>query len=142
MENKNLELVLKCMLTLGLMILNAWIWVLLAPNVNSNGNDILNVYEKSILVFVIAPLVETYIAMTLILDESIRYLKFNKHIAVFVSATVFGLLHHTHWAYMCKTFIDGFFLGYLYVSFKPDIKKAFFLTALVHAIYNIIAHFS
>jgi|688.fasta_scaffold73188_2 hypothetical protein len=142
MKSAGVHTFFKFFLTLGLLILNAWIWVVIAPNVESNGNDITNIYEKIILVFILGPIVETYFIQILIVDESIKSLKLNKHLAVFISAVVFGLLHYKNWAYFLKTFIDSFFFGYLYLSFNPNQLKSFWFTALVHSVYNIIAYLS
>lgn len=142
MKNTALKEFLKCFLVLGLLILNAWIWLLIAPNVEGNGNAITNIYEKILLLFIAGPIVETYLIQVLILDESMKFLKINKHLAIFIAAIIFGLLHYKHWAYMAKTFIDGFFFSYLYLSFKPNQLKSFWFTTLVHAVYNIIAYFS
>ena len=132
----------KFILVLVLMVINAWMFAIIFSNVQSNGKSIQNVYERFFISCIAAPLIETYLIQVLILKESIKYLKLNKHLAVLISSLIFGLMHYQHWAYVCKTFIDGILLGYLYLAFLPNLNKAFLFVALAHATYNLIAFLS
>ncbi len=94
--------------------------------------------EELPLAVIIAPIIETLIFQHLV------FLIFRKWIhiknkygwAILVSSILFGLGHMYNVIYIIFAFLQGLTLAYCYYFYKRNIVKAFWSTAIVHAIHN------
>jgi len=97
--------------------------------------------EQILPVVIIAPILETLLCQHLI------FLIFRKWIhiknkydwAIIVSSILFGLGHMYDVIYIIFAFLQGLTLAYCYYFYKRNIVKAFWSTAIVHAIHNGIS---
>lgn len=98
----------------------------------------------AILAILFAPLMET------ILIQAVPYLFLKKvcklnHdiIAVLTMSVLFALIHHYNWLYVVATFFGGLILNsfYIFIYKNNDFLVAFWLTVLLHTLYNVYATF-
>ena len=84
-----------------------------------------------------APLLETLLFTLL---PYLVFSKFSKNMVWFIAITsvLFGLIHTYSVAYVIITFFIGIFLNTFFwiVIHKKNMASAFFLTCLMHALYN------
>jgi uncharacterized protein len=90
---------------------------------------------------IIGPIIETLI-FQLSLNKLLVKLKIeNNYLLLFVPSVLFGLAHHYHWLYVVCTMIGGLMLNWFYLYAKEHGRYAFWLTALLHSLYNLIGYY-
>ena len=111
----------------------------LNPTVGNNESDLLAQIGHSFYGVIIAPIIETAIFQKLILDNSKPRIK-NNILCVALSAVVFGLVHCTRIAQIVLAAFSGFYLGLFYTIARQKKYNAFWLTCLMHALWNLIVY--
>lgn len=100
--------------------------------------------DMAFLAILLAPLLETFLIQLLpyIFFKKICKLK-NDLVAVFMMSVLFAFLHWYNWLYIIAAFFGGLILNsfYVYIYKKDDFLIAFWLTVLLHTLYNIYATF-
>jgi uncharacterized protein len=96
-----------------------------------------------VLACVIAPLGETLVFQWALIGGLRRFLRCGARWAVVVSALVFGLAHaHYSAQYAVRTAACGLVLGAVFVIERNRRGAAYWITATVHALYNLIGLFA
>ncbi|UUC46415.1 CPBP family intramembrane glutamic endopeptidase [Flavobacterium cerinum] len=95
------------------------------------------------LLVVVAPVVETFIFQYGIIELCLLVRsKYNKQIALFVSALLFGLSHSYNIIYIVFATIMGVSLAFYYLCFrKYETKYAILAVMILHALLNGITFF-
>ena len=102
---------------------------------NYNGYK-LSQNELFLIVVIIAPIIETYIAQFALMKFLKIYIT-NQIYLLIIASTFFGIMHNYNWLYMLVTFFLGLILNYYYLEVQKISKYSFFLTALLHSLYNL-----
>nr|WP_315203106.1 CPBP family intramembrane glutamic endopeptidase [uncultured Flavobacterium sp.] len=110
----------------------------LNPTVGNNESDLLAQIEIFFSAVIIAPIFETAIFQKIILDNSKPRIK-NNILCVALSAVVFGLTHMPGLIIIVSVTLAGFYLGLFYTIARKNKYNAFWLTCLMHAMWNLIA---
>ena len=109
----------------------------LSPIITNNESDLLAQIGQFFSAVIIAPVIETVIFQKLILDNSKPRIK-NNIVCVALGAVVFGLAHiNGLFRIVLATFV-GFYLGLFYTIARQKKYNAFWLTCLMHALWNLI----
>ena len=115
------------------------LFVGLNPTVGNNESDLLAQIGQFFSAVIIAPVIETVIFQKLILDNSKPRIK-NNIVCVALGAVVFGLAHiNGLFRIVLATFV-GFYLGLFYTIARQKKYNAFWLTCLMHALWNLIVY--
>ena len=96
-----------------------------------NENDTL--ISKVVLLFIIAPVIETFVFQKLPFLFLRKYL--NNSVIIIISALLFSLAHIYSIRYVIFTFILGVFFAYFY--YLRLNKKPYITIVIVHALYYI-----
>jgi Type II CAAX prenyl endopeptidase Rce1-like len=85
------------------------------------------------------PLLETYINQSLpyFLLSKVKYFKERRYLIIFISALFFGVLHLYSLFYIIYAFFLGLVFMYGYMLKVEVDKKAFYLIAISHSIFNL-----
>jgi membrane protease YdiL (CAAX protease family) len=110
----------------------------LNPTVINNESDLLAQIVIFFSAVIIAPIFETAIFQKIILDNSKPRIK-NNILCVALSAVVFGLTHMSGLIIIVSATLAGFYLGLFYTIARQNKYNAFWLTCLMHAMWNLIA---
>lgn len=92
-----------------------------------------SIYDKIFLAAVFAPVIETLLFQTLIINIIFKFTK-NKILSIIISAVVFALAHNYSTAYVAKAFVAGIQYGLLYIVCKKHCATFHVLAA--HSLYN------
>jgi membrane protease YdiL (CAAX protease family) len=112
----------------------------LSPTIiTNNESDLLAQIGLFFRAVIVAPFIETAIFQKLILDNSKPRIK-NNILCVALSAVVFGLVHCTGIAQIVLAAFSGFYLGLFYTIARQKKYNAFWLTCLMHALWNLIVY--
>nr|WP_315203108.1 CPBP family intramembrane glutamic endopeptidase [uncultured Flavobacterium sp.] len=111
----------------------------LSPTVINNESDLLAQIGEFFSVVIVVPFIETAIFQKIILDNSKPRIK-NNILCVALSAVVFGLSHMTGLAQIVLATFSGFYLGFFYTIARQKKYNAFWLTCLMHALWNLIVY--
>ncbi len=109
----------------------------LSPKITNTESDLLTQIGLFFRAVIIAPFIETAIFQKLILDNSKSRIK-NNILCVALAAVVFGLSHMTGLYRIVSTTFIGFYLGLFYTIARQNKYNAFWLTCLMHALWNLI----
>jgi membrane protease YdiL (CAAX protease family) len=102
-----------------------------------NGLERYSELQKFFMVVLVAPLIETAL-LNLLPNIILTKLKIcNAYVLILIPSVLFGLWHCYHPIYMAMTFIDGILLNWYYVYSKKQGWYAYWLVALVHALFNL-----
>lgn len=106
-------------------------------NTTENGLKDFSNNEKFVLIVLIGPLVETaifqYLPIKILEKLGIK----NNLIKIIASSFLFALLHFYNPIYIVMTFISGLLLNKFYLESRTKSNFYFFLTALLHSMYNL-----
>ena len=97
-----------------------------------------NLFEKFIIIVVIAPLIETLIFNYFLQKVLSKFIK-NTFYLIFISSLIFAFAHCHSIIYIFFGFFGGLILNLFYFLNKKDrsIKYAFWMTFLLHALVNL-----
>lgn len=123
-----------------LMILFVLPFIFLADQIigeNTNGPEL----DLWIGIIILVPILETYLNQKLpfILMQKWNLTKGKYGFYIVLSAVVFALLHCYSLQYIIAVLPGGLVLGYIYVFYSKNPRRAFWSTALIHAIKNSVA---
>lgn len=97
-----------------------------------------------ILLLVVAPLVETLIFKTLVINLSSHLLKranvYSKKTPVLISAVLFALIHTYNLTYVIVTFFAGLLFATLYVIMQKRKENAFLGVSVAHSSHNLYCY--
>lgn len=134
-------------LFVGLGILMNYFFYILPFTESSDVVEINNYKEEwgpvgyPILLLVVAPLVETLIFKTLVINLSSHLLKranvYSPKMPVLISAVLFALIHTYNITYVIVTFFAGLLLAILYVIMQKRKENAFLGVSLAHSLHNL-----
>lgn len=123
-----------CFIVILDLVLGLLTSLLLNPN-NSINTMRISLVEKSIIVIIMAPLIETLLFQKFIISAIEKYVN-NAIISIFYSAIIFGLAHNYSLVYAVRAFITGLLYGILFTICKE--KHPAFYTFIAHSSYNLI----
>lgn len=106
---------------------------------SSNGNG-LNDFSKTakfLIVVLFAPIIETFISQFCPIELMKNFKITNRAILIIIPSFLFSLMHQYHPIYMGMTFFSGLILCYYYLEIQKTTKYSYFLTALLHSLYNL-----
>ncbi len=107
-------------------------------HLSNTGNDInkMSRNEQFLIAVIIAPLIETLVAQFMLV-ETLRQKITNQKLLILLSSLFFAFMHYYSWLYIVVTFFGGLILNYYYLEIQKISKYSFFLTALLHSLYNL-----
>lgn len=106
--------------------------------IRDNESGLFAQIEQFFLAVIFAPFIETAMFQKLILDSGKHHIK-NNILSVALAALVFGLVHCTGIVQIILATFSGFYLGLFYTIARQRKYNAFWLTCLMHALWNLIA---
>jgi membrane protease YdiL (CAAX protease family) len=113
--------------------------VLLFPEPEyGNKLELESIVDKILLMVIFAPLAETYVFQTLLLQGLVKLLK-NRILASVIVAVFFGFAHWYSLPYILKAFCAGLLYNMLYIIIMDRKQNAFWYVALTHAWFNTVA---
>ena len=128
-------------LYLVLAILNGYIFNIFNDHFVKTGIDTFEKYsiiETIYLGVFVAPIVETFFFQFLLFKLLSKYFKVqNQTICILLMSFVFSQFHWYHWLYVIMTFFSGLILNTFYIKLHGKNKYVFWITALLHALYNL-----
>jgi hypothetical protein len=100
-----------------------------------------SIFEQVILGAVIGPVIETWVFQYL-LNKIILWIKpgiTNRYILLIVPSLIFGIAHVEYsWLYGLVMVFSGLLFNFFFLETKPGNKYFFWLTALLHGLYNLL----
>jgi len=89
----------------------------------------------------IAPILETAMHQSFPIYIFTKVLIKNKHLAIFISALTFGLIHFYSLYYILLTFVVGLLYAWAYLNYyeRRGFAHAFWGIAVAHALRNVVA---
>jgi ABC-type phosphate transport system permease subunit len=140
--NKSTKIIFVFVLCLSASILNGYFFNYINDQYvhypdTDNGLGKFSAIQKFFMVVLVAPLIEAAL-LNLLPNIILTKLKItNEYILVLIPSIVFGLWHYYHLIYIVATFILGILWNGYYVYSKKRGWCAYWLVALVHAVYNL-----
>lgn len=126
---------------LGLAILNGYIFNFFNNyfiNAEIDSFEKYSLLETVFLGVFVAPIVETFFLQFLLFKLLSEYFKIkNNIICILTMSFIFSQIHWYHWLYVIMTFFSGLILNKFYVTFHSSHKNIFWITALLHSLYNL-----
>ena len=101
-----------------------------SKDATSNENIFTSYLEKIIVVLVIAPIIEVFLFQYLIINLIKRY-SANIVVQIFISATIFGLVHCYSVPHMIKGFLAGILYAALFILLNLKSRYGFFYVVCV-----------
>jgi len=89
-----------------------------------------------LLALVLSPLLETLIFQYFIIKLVQRF-RWNNTIAVFISASLFGVAHYYNIRYIIFAFFLGLIFGTAFILFQLRKNKSYLWICLIHFLYNL-----
>lgn len=126
-----------------LIVLSVMPLLLLSDSIigeNNNGPDIGPGIGSFIFAVIIVPIIETFLGQQLPfkLLQNWNLTKNKYGIYILVSAVIFGLFHTYSLQYILLAFSVGLILSYTYFFYSKNPKRAFWITALIHGLRNMM----
>ncbi len=132
-----------------LVVLNLTLMSLLFPE-STDGAENMMLFDGAtpldifFLAIIIAPLFETTIfqMVVIFISKSIfQAVKLQHYIyPVIISAFLFGIVHFFDLKYFIIATLSGFIYAFAYIIVQKRKENAFFIIALLHALYNLIPY--
>jgi membrane protease YdiL (CAAX protease family) len=96
-------------------------------------DEIGNIVFSFLVIVIIAPLVETYLVQFL----PFRFLsnKIQPIVLMFISAVIFGLMHHQRIGYMLYGFCGG--MVYAFAYYVKRRSRPLLITTAIHSLFNL-----
>lgn len=106
-----------------------------SPEVQNSGN----IFEVLFLSLVFAPIVETFLYQTIVIQGLRIFTWFRSRpiIIAIISAALFGASHSYSIYYMFFAFLIGLLLAYSYLMYLYRKQSSFWVTTAIHFIRNI-----
>jgi hypothetical protein len=112
--------------------------VLFPEDKYGNNIKISSIYEKVLILVMLAPVFETYIFQKLFLEGAVMLTK-EKIISSIMVAILFGLAHWYSIPYIIKAFFAGLLYNLLYLKIRDRQQNAFWYVAITHMSFNLFA---
>jgi Type II CAAX prenyl endopeptidase Rce1-like len=105
----------------------------------TNPIELKSKYEQFLLGVILAPIFETWLLQYLPNLLLIKLKVNNKYLLILLPAILFGTLHIGYsLIYGICMVIFGIIINYFYLKSKQVSKKYFWLTVMLHAMYNML----
>lgn len=107
---------------------------------NDNGPEL----DLWFLVIILVPILETYLFQhfPFKLMQKWKRTKHKYGLYIALSAIAFSLSHCYSLQYIIMVIPGGVLLGYIYVFYSKNLRKAFWTTTIIHALKNSVAIFA